>query len=102
MNKPFEQLTPQELIDLTDEQVKEYLDGYLSELPKLNHIGISMYFWGNVADLDNKAFFWTKMVQDYMTNNCILEDDDVKHISKLHYEYKGSSTEAMVIKLEEL
>ena len=39
-------------------------------------------------DLDNKAFFWQKIILDLLQRHKKIEDDNVKVIQQIHYFYK--------------
>ena len=43
-------------------------------------------------DLDNKAFFWQKIICDLLQSMNKLEDDNIDYIRQIHYFYqKGES-----------
>ena len=40
-----------------------------------------------VQDLDNKAYFWSKIFLDYLKFNKVIKDDSVQYIDDIHYKY---------------
>ena len=65
-------------------EVKSWLSEWLKDLPEMKKVSIQMDF-GGIKDLDNKAFFWTKVLQDWMVSSGRLKDDSVEYVDKLWY-----------------
>jgi hypothetical protein len=78
------------------DEVKSFLTPYLSDCPKLGeNISISIGYQSpkkTKFDLDNKAFFWQKIICDLLQTLEKIEDDNVDYIRQIHYFYeKGDS-----------
>ena len=74
------------------DKVKLYLMSYLQDCPVITKpISISIGYQtpkNTRFDLDNKAFFWSKLLCDTLQSMKKIEDDSVQHIQQLHYFYK--------------
>lgn len=44
-------------------------------------------------DLDNRGYFWMKIIGDYLTSQKIIEDDNVKKIRSIKLKYKEVNEE---------
>lgn len=72
-------------------QVKEYLKLHLEDCPKFEEpisISIGYQTKKKTFDLDNKAYFWSKIINDFLQTEGKLEDDNVKFIQQIHYFYR--------------
>ena len=73
-------------------QVKMYLKTYFKKgmIPELEEMRIEISFWTKTTswDIDNKPFFWTKIILDMLKGDCIHEDN-VKYIPSAQYTYEG-------------
>lgn len=73
-------------------QVKEFLHPYFLDCPKLgNQLSVSIGYQSlkkTKFDLDNKAYFWQKVICDLLQTMGKLEDDNVDYIRQIHYFYK--------------
>lgn len=98
---------------------KEWLLPYISDIPKLEKCKIKIIYHHNkdTWDLDNKAFFWNKILQDILKtptskqeakaleyeNEIItinsIPDDTVRFINDIHVKYKVGSP-ALEIKIK--
>lgn len=79
------------------DKAKEFLKPYLLDCPPLGkNISISIGYKTEKKtkfDLDNKAFFWQKVVCDLLIRMGKIKDDNVDYISQIHYFYlKGPSS----------
>ena len=74
------------------DKVKFYLMSYLQDCPHLpNPVSISIGYQTNKNtrfDLDNKAFFWSKLFCDTLQSMKKIDDDSVAYIKQLHYFYQ--------------
>lgn len=71
---------------------KMFLHNYLFQCPKIEQfpIDITLLYTHNkktIFDLDNKTYFWNKMICDKLVHDGKLPDDSVKYIQGLYYEY---------------
>lgn len=78
------------------DQAKQFLEPYLMDCPKLGkRLSVSVGYQSlkkNKFDLDNKAFFWQKIICDLLQSMGKLDDDNVDYIRQIHYFYqKGES-----------
>lgn len=74
------------------DEAKAFLAPYLQDCPVLGSgLSISIGYKSHKApvfDLDNKAFFWQKVICDMLKRLGKIEDDNVKHIQQIHYFYQ--------------
>jgi hypothetical protein len=74
------------------DKAKQFLRPYLEDCPKLGkNLSISIGYQHdkkNYFDLDNKAFFWQKVLLDLLKRMEKIEDDNVKIIQQIHYFYQ--------------
>ena len=74
------------------DKAKAFLTPYIKDCPPLGkNISISVGYQSpknTNFDLDNKAFFWQKIICDLLQTHKKIEDDNVKYISQIHYFYK--------------
>ncbi len=74
------------------DKAKLFLKPYLMDCPKLGkNISISIGYQSpkkTKFDLDNKAFFWQKVICDLLQTMGKIEDDNVDYIRQIHYFYK--------------
>jgi hypothetical protein len=78
------------------DKAKEFLKPFLMDCPKLGkRISVSIGYQSlkkTKFDLDNKAFFWQKIICDLLQSMNKLDDDNVDYIRQIHYFYqKGES-----------
>ena len=78
------------------DNVKQFLTPYLTDCPKLGkNLSISIGYQSpkkTKFDLDNKAFFWQKIICDLLQTLEKVDDDNVDYIRQIHYFYsKGES-----------
>lgn len=78
------------------DEVKRFLTPYLLDCPRLDKkISISIGYQtpkNTKFDLDNKAFFWQKLICDLLQSLNKIEDDNIDYIRQIHYFYaKGDS-----------
>tara|TARA_B110000285_G_C15097362_1_gene602879 strand:+ start:337 stop:732 length:396 start_codon:yes stop_codon:yes gene_type:complete len=78
------------------DKAKQFLKPYLMDCPKLGKgISVSVGYQSlkkTKFDLDNKAFFWQKIICDLLQSMNKLEDDNIDYIRQIHYFYqKGES-----------
>ena len=78
------------------DQAKQFLEPYLMDCPKLGkRLSVSVGYQSlkkNKFDLDNKAFFWQKIICDLLQSMGKLDDHNVDYIRQIHYFYqKGES-----------
>jgi|GEM_PF-1639843 len=68
---------------------KQFLLPHLQDCPVLgSNLSISIGYQSdknNHFDLDNKAFFWQKVLCDLLKRMGKIEDDNVHHIQQIHY-----------------
>jgi|TARA_B100001094_G_scaffold332919_1_gene407298 hypothetical protein len=74
------------------DRAKEFLKPFLEDCPKLGKdLSISIGYQHDKKshfDLDNKAFFWQKVLLDLLKRMGKIEDDSVKYIQQIHYFYQ--------------
>ncbi len=74
------------------DKAKQFLKPYLEDCPKLGkNLSISIGYQHDKKtyfDLDNKAFFWQKVLLDLLKRMDKIEDDNVKIIQQIHYFYQ--------------
>tara|TARA_R100000908_G_C3745414_1_gene140885 strand:- start:1248 stop:1643 length:396 start_codon:yes stop_codon:yes gene_type:complete len=74
------------------DKAKQFLKPYLKDCPKLGkNLSISIGYQHDKKtyfDLDNKAFFWQKVLLDLLKRMDKIEDDNVKIIQQIHYFYQ--------------
>tara|TARA_R110000824_G_scaffold322093_2_gene508843 strand:+ start:984 stop:1379 length:396 start_codon:yes stop_codon:yes gene_type:complete len=79
------------------DQAKLFLKPHLQDCPKLGkNISISIGYRTEKKtkfDLDNKAFFWQKIICDLLQTMGKIEDDNVDYITQIHYFFlRGPNT----------
>lgn len=52
-------------------------------------------------DLDNKAYFWNKVIQDFLVQQKVIPDDSIKYIKRLCFEYRHGEPE-IIIQIDEV
>jgi hypothetical protein len=71
------------------DKAKQFLRPHLEDCPELGkNLSISIGYQSDKNshfDLDNKAFFWQKVLCDLLKGMNKIEDDSVKHIQQIHY-----------------
>ena len=74
------------------EQTKQFLYPYFLDCPKLGReLSISIGYQSlkkTKFDLDNKAYFWQKVICDLLQSMGKLDDDNVDYIRQIHYFYQ--------------
>ena len=74
------------------EQAKEFLYPYFLDCPKLgSQLSVSIGYQSlkkTKFDLDNKAYFWQKVICDLLQSMGKLDDDNVDYIRQIHYFYQ--------------
>lgn len=74
------------------DKAKQFLKPYLMDCPKLGkRISVSVGYQSlkkTKFDLDNKAFFWQKIICDLLQSMNKLEDDNIDYIRQIHYFYQ--------------
>lgn len=74
------------------DQAKWFLKPYLMDCPKLEKgLSVSIGYQTNKKtkfDLDNKAFFWQKLICDLLQSMGKIEDDNIDYIRQIHYFYQ--------------
>ncbi len=74
------------------DQAKAFLRPYLEDCPELGkNLSISLGYQSdkkNHFDLDNKAFFWQKVLFDLLKRMGKIDDDSVKYIQQIHYYFQ--------------
>lgn len=74
------------------DKAKQFISPYLMDCPKLGKdISISIGYQSpkkTKFDLDNKAFFWQKIICDLLQRLEKIEDDNVDYIRQIHYFYQ--------------
>lgn len=72
--------------------VKLYIKSELRDCPVISEkISISIGYQTNkntTFDLDNKAYFWSKVICDALQEMKKLPDDSTKYIHQIHYYYQ--------------
>tara|TARA_R110000851_G_scaffold205159_3_gene357147 strand:+ start:846 stop:1241 length:396 start_codon:yes stop_codon:yes gene_type:complete len=85
--------------------VKLYLKSELRDCPLITKpISISIGYQTNkntTFDLDNKSYFWSKVICDVLQEMNKLPDDSVKFIQQIHYFYKRGDSE-LIFQINEL
>lgn len=84
------------------QEAKKWLKTKMAKLPQMDRCKIDIKFSGKITDLDNKSFFWCKILQDYLVNCKIIRDDRVEFIPELHFFYEKSKIDKMTITIEEI
>lgn len=99
--------------------LKRYLLPYFKDIPKLKKARLTIIYQKETTgfDLDNKAFFWQKLVLDILKSYTpkqvlqmykrrkepitvsALKDDTVKYVDKISYEYLNGP-ECLIVKIE--
>lgn len=97
-------------------QVKWYLVDYFKNVPKMSKMRYELIYcdMSNGWDLDNKAYFWTKMILDILKTPSnkqianaykrqsaiptvnVLKDDTVKFIDEIKFKYKKDERKIIV------
>ena len=71
------------------DKAKAFLRPFLEDCPELGKgSSISIGYQSNKNthfDLDNKAFFWQKVLLDLLKRMGKIEDDNVKYVQQIHY-----------------
>lgn len=84
---------------------KWFLVAYFKMVPKyIVPIAITIEIHNKntgVQDIDNKGYFWSKIILDQLVHMGKIADDNVKFVPKITYNYKYSDP-MLVIKIEEL
>jgi hypothetical protein len=65
---------------------KDFLYTYLSSIPKINKLCIELDFYDNAQrfDLDNKGFFWEKLILDCLRKDSkVIKNDTVKYCDEI-------------------
>lgn len=74
------------------DEAKVFVMPFLRDCPPLpKDISISFGYStqkNNKFDLDNKAFFWQKIICDVLQTMGKLEDDNINYIKQIHYFYQ--------------
>tara|TARA_R100001129_G_scaffold162392_1_gene127591 strand:- start:552 stop:947 length:396 start_codon:yes stop_codon:yes gene_type:complete len=74
------------------DEAKAFIAPYIKDCPELGkNISISIGYQHNKNgrfDLDNKAFFWQKIIVDLLQRHKKIKDDSVEYIQQIHYFYK--------------
>ena len=74
------------------DEAKAYVAPYIKDCPVLEGpISISIGYQSmknTIFDLDNKAFFWQKIICDLLQRHKKIDDDSVKVIQQIHYFYR--------------
>lgn len=74
------------------DEAKAFIAPHIKDCPVLSdNLSISLGYQSmknTNFDLDNKAFFWQKIICDLLQRHKKLEDDSVKYINQIHYFYK--------------
>jgi len=74
------------------DKAKIFLKPYLMDCPPLGkNISISIGYQSpkkTKFDLDNKAFFWQKVICDLLQKMGKIDDDSVDYIRQIHYFYQ--------------
>ena len=74
------------------DEAKAFVAPYIKDCPVLGKdLSISIGYQSNKNnnfDLDNKAFFWQKVIVDLLQRHGKIEDDSVKFIQQIHYFYR--------------
>ncbi len=72
--------------------------------PIEGEISIEIIFFGEKNpkwDLDNRGYFWMKIIGDYLTSQKIIEDDNVKKIKSIKMLYKEGKEDEIEINIDE-
>jgi len=84
---------------------KWFLHNHLQKIPKIEcpiALVIEYHTEKNTEfDIDNKGFFWGKLIQDWMVKNKKIAGDSTKHIQVVCYIYKRGIPK-LVIRLESI
>lgn len=84
------------------EMAKMYLRSEInpSRLPMMDKIKLTLEFhtMDQEWDLDNREFFWKKMVLDLIKKKCIPEDN-VKHVVHFETKYKRAH-ECLIVRID--
>tara|TARA_R100000005_G_C4853579_1_gene118674 strand:+ start:102 stop:503 length:402 start_codon:yes stop_codon:yes gene_type:complete len=74
------------------DEAKAFIAPFIIDCPKMEgplSISIGYQSMKNTNfDLDNKAFFWQKIILDLLQRHKKIDDDNVKIIQQIHYFYK--------------
>ena len=74
------------------DEAKAFIAPFIKDCPPLGkNVSISIGYQSNKNtkfDLDNKAFFWQKILCDLLKRHGKIEDDTVAYIQQIHYFYK--------------
>lgn len=89
------------------DKVNKFFMAYVNKLvPKLKeedypiHIRCIVYRPLSNFDLHNKAFFWCKLLEDYLVRNGKITDDSVKYVQEESYKYVRSSISKLVFRIK--
>jgi hypothetical protein len=74
------------------DEAKAFISPHIQDCPVLGkNISISIGYQSdknNNFDLDNKAFFWQKVICDLLQRQGRIDDDNVKVIQQIHYYFR--------------
>ena len=87
------------------DNAKWFLVTYLSKFPKYTvPISITIEIHNKntgVQDIDNKGYFWGKIILDQLVHMKKIADDNVKYVPEIIYRYKFSDP-MLVIKIKRI
>lgn len=85
------------------QKCKWFLHNHLQQIPKIDSvISINLEYHtekNNEFDIDNKLFFWSKLIQDWLVKNNKIPTDSVKHIQEVRYRYRRGESK-LILKIE--